>query len=117
MSTGSTTAWCDSTGTAFRCCGARGFAPEPLALPAGFDAPVRALAAGGDLKAAFCLAGDGNALLSQHLGDLDELKNQNAWRQALGLYRGLFDTKPDLIVADRNPGYRSTQLMLLCRRW
>ncbi|MER9445996.1 Sua5/YciO/YrdC/YwlC family protein, partial [Mesorhizobium sp. M0340] len=89
---------------------ARGFAPEPLALPAGFDGPVRALAAGGDLKAAFCLAGDGNALLSQHLGDLDELKNQNAWRQALGLYRSLFDTKPDLIVADRNPGYRSTQL-------
>ncbi|ESW79651.1 carbamoyltransferase [Mesorhizobium sp. LSJC280B00] len=91
---------------------ARGFAPEPLALPAGFDGPVRALAAGGDLKAAFCLAGDGNALLSQHLGDLDELKNQNAWRQALGLYRSLFDTKPDLIVADRNPGYRSTQLAM-----
>lgn len=64
------------------------------------------------LKAAFCLAGDGNALLSQHLGDLDELKNQNAWRQALGLYRSLFDTKPDLIVPDRNPGYRSTQLAM-----
>nr|WP_281423845.1 Sua5/YciO/YrdC/YwlC family protein [Mesorhizobium silamurunense] len=91
---------------------ARGFAPEPLALPAGFDGPVRALAVGGDLKAAFCLAGDGKALLSQHLGDLDELKNQDAWGQALGLYRSLFDTKPDLIVADRHPGYRSTRLAM-----
>ncbi|GLS35226.1 carbamoyltransferase HypF [Mesorhizobium tianshanense] len=91
---------------------ARGFAPEPLALPAGFDGPVRALAAGGDLKAAFCLAGDGKALLSQHLGDLDDLKNQDAWGQALELYRSLFDTKPDLIVADRHPGYRSTRLAM-----
>ncbi|TJW15550.1 MAG: carbamoyltransferase HypF [Mesorhizobium sp.] len=89
---------------------ARGFAPQPTALPAGFESPLRVLATGGDLKAAFCLTGNGQALLSQHLGDLDEMKNQDAWRNSLALYQRLFDTKPDLVVTDRHPGYHSTLL-------
>jgi hydrogenase maturation protein HypF len=89
---------------------ARGYAPEPLALPAGAGDGLHVLATGGDLKGAFCLAADGRAVLSQHLGDLDEVKNQKAWREALRLYQGHFDTKPDLVVTDRHPGYRSTRM-------
>ncbi|MHB1104465.1 MAG: carbamoyltransferase HypF [Devosia sp.] len=88
----------------------RGFAPEPIALPAGGESGLRVLATGGDLKAAFCLAADGRAMLSQHLGDLDEVKNQEAWQDSLALYQDLFDAKPNLVVTDRHPGYRSTRM-------
>ena len=89
---------------------ARGYAPEPLALPAGAGGGLHVLATGGDLKGAFCLAADGRAVLSQHLGDLDEVKNQKAWQDALSLYQGLFDARPDLVITDRHPGYRSTRM-------
>lgn len=88
---------------------ARGFAPQPAALPVRLESPLRVLATGGDLKSAFCLAGNGQALLSQHLGDLDEVKNQDAWQKSLALYQDIFDTKPDLVVTDRHPGYRSSR--------
>jgi len=89
---------------------ARGYAPEPLALPAGGESGGSVLATGGDLKSAFCLAADGRAVLSQHLGDLDEVKTQEAWQAALALYQGLFDANPDLVVTDRHPGYLSTRM-------
>src|SRR6185436_14910810 len=50
---------------------ARGFVPEPVPLP-GATAPV--LAVGGQLAATVCLTRGGQAYLSQHLGDLDDLE-------------------------------------------
>ena len=50
---------------------ARGFAPSPIKLPAGFAAAPELLAMGGELKATFCLLKDGQAVLSQHQGDLE----------------------------------------------
>ncbi|RWB51105.1 carbamoyltransferase HypF [Mesorhizobium sp.] len=89
---------------------ARGLAPSPMPLPSGFESPHSVLATGGDLKGAFCLAGNGKTLLSQHLGDLAEPKSQAAWRRSLDLYNNLFDAKPGLVVADRHPAYRSRQI-------
>jgi len=53
---------------------ARGYAPAPLALPDGFAAAAPVLAMGGELKAAFCLLRDGQAILSHHMGDLEHAK-------------------------------------------
>lgn len=89
---------------------ARGFAPGNLLLPAGLQGGQPLLAVGGDLKAAFCLAGGEKALLSQYLGDLVELKTEDAWRHCLTLYRDLFDASPQSIVCDLHPGYRSTRI-------
>jgi len=50
---------------------ARGFAPSPIKLPAGFAAAPELLAMGGELKATFCLLKDGQAVLSQHQSDLE----------------------------------------------
>ncbi|MGW2250015.1 carbamoyltransferase HypF [Kitasatospora sp. NPDC001660] len=84
----------------------RGYAPLPLPLPV----PVRpVLAVGGDLKNAFALARDGYAWLSGHIGDMDDVATLRAFDRAveqLGTVSGVW---PELIVADRHPGYRSVR--------
>jgi len=89
---------------------ARGYVPRPLPLPASLrrDAP-RVLAMGGELKNTFCLIHDGRAVLSQHLGDLEDAATFREYCRMIGRYRALFDFMPDLIVVDRHPDYLSTQ--------
>ncbi|MFQ5487647.1 MAG: carbamoyltransferase HypF [Gammaproteobacteria bacterium] len=89
---------------------ARGYAPEPLSLPAAFAAAPPLLALGGELKNAFCLLQDGQALVSQHMGDLEEAAVHEELRYNLRLYRDLFKHKPAVIAVDRHPRYFSTQL-------
>ena len=87
---------------------ARGLAPRPLTLPDGFgDRHLQVIALGGDIKNAFAIAKGGVAVLSQHIGDLESLATQTDLRQALDLFRRLYDLTPDLIAADAHPGYHS----------
>ncbi|PLX39125.1 MAG: carbamoyltransferase HypF [Hyphomicrobiales bacterium] len=88
---------------------ARGMAPEPLRLAEGFadDAPV--LAMGGELKSTFCLMKDGQAILSQHIGDLEEAGTHADYRKMLALYRDIFRFEPEVIAVDAHPDYLSTQ--------
>ena len=89
---------------------ARGFAPGAIALPPGFaDAPAL-LAYGGELKAAFCLAERGQAVLSPHIGDLESAPTLAAFEQTLAAYADLFGHAPALLVADRHPEYLSAKL-------
>ncbi|MFJ9048194.1 carbamoyltransferase HypF [Streptomyces bacillaris] len=84
----------------------RGYAPLPLALPL----PVLpALAVGGDLKNTFCAADDRYAWLSAHVGDMDDLATLTAFERATGHLTDLTTVTPRLLIADRHPGYRSTQ--------
>ena len=50
---------------------ARGYAPAPLKLAGGFVGASCVLAMGGELKNSFCLLRDGQAILSHHMGDLE----------------------------------------------
>jgi hydrogenase maturation protein HypF len=68
------------------------------------------LALGGDLKSAFCFAKNGAAVLSQHIGDLDDASTLSDFEHSLALYQDIFDASPQLIAADLHPGYRSTRL-------
>ena len=87
----------------------RGMAPEPLGLPEGFaDAPP-VLAMGGELKASFCLLANGQATLSQHMGDLEEAATHADYRRNLELYRDIFRFEPELIAVDCHPDYLSTK--------
>lgn len=88
---------------------ARGFAPAPLPLPAGFERVPRVLALGGDLKNAFALVHDGQAVLSQHIGDLHDAACQADQSRALADYLGFYAFEPELVACDRHPGYASTQ--------
>ena len=85
----------------------RGYAPAPLRLPAGFEASPPVLAMGGDLKSVFCLTQAGSAVLSPHIGDLDDLATQADFRHCLDLHEQMLDQQPQAIVVDLHPHYRS----------
>ncbi len=89
---------------------ARGYAPSPIKLPPGFETAPELLAFGGELKATFCLVKDGEAILSQHQGDLEDASTFDDYRKNLALYRQIFDHAPVALVADRHPEYLSTKL-------
>lgn len=88
---------------------ARGYAPRPLDLPEGFTQAEELLALGGELKNTFCLLKDGQAILSQHLGDLENQISFEDFKHNMALYRRLYGHRPVLLVGDLHPGYRTTR--------
>ena len=80
---------------------------EPgLSLPPGLETAPPVLAMGGELKAAYCFAERGNALLSAPRGDLEDADVFDAYRRALDEVAGA----PRMLVADRHPDYLSSKL-------
>lgn len=89
---------------------ARGYAPAPLTLHPGFaDAPP-ILAMGVDFKNTFCLLKDGQAIVSQHMGDMETPETQRDFHANLDLYQRVYDFSPDWVAVDLHPGYFSTRL-------
>lgn len=88
---------------------ARGFSPEALALPPGFEQSGNILAMGAELKNSFCLLKSGQAIVSQHIGDLENATVQHDYRNAIDLYKRLYDFRPEYIAVDSHPGYLATQ--------
>lgn len=88
----------------------RGFVPDALPLPPGFANVPSLLCLGADLKNTFCLVRDGEAILSQHLGDLGDDDALAQWQQALNALLDLWQFSPEGVVTDAHPGYRSTRL-------
>lgn len=89
---------------------ARGYAPASIHLPPGFQAAPNILAMGSELKNTFCLLRDGQAILSQHLGDLENAAAFGAYQDTLNLYLNLFEHQPVAIAIDHHPEYLSTKL-------
>ncbi|NDJ23657.1 carbamoyltransferase HypF [Nostoc sp. B(2019)] len=89
---------------------ARGYAPTPINLPPGFHNAPQILAMGSELKNTFCLLREGQAILSQHLGDLEDAAVFNAYQDTLNLYLNLFEHKPEAIAIDIHPEYLSSKL-------
>lgn len=87
----------------------RGYVPDALALPPGFHDLPPMLCLGADLKNTFCLLRGGQAVLSQHLGDLSDDGIQGQWREALRLIQNIYDFTPERVVRDAHPGYVSGQ--------
>jgi hydrogenase maturation protein HypF len=86
----------------------RGRVPGTLPLPPGFEDAPDTLAVGGQMKAAICLTKTGQALLSHHLGDLDDRLCFEEFRKAVADYAQLFDHAPACIACDLHPGYRAS---------
>ena len=91
---------------------ARGYAPTPLRLAAGFAAAPPVLALGGELKNTFCLLRGGQAVVSQHIGDLADAACHADYRRALDSYQRLFEFSARRIAVDRHPEYLSRKLGL-----
>lgn len=66
-------------------------------------------AAGGDLKAAYCLYHKGKAVISQYFGDLEEVSVMEEYKKSIVDLSGLLKIKPVLAVCDLHPNYHSVQ--------
>ncbi len=89
---------------------ARGYAPASLRLPSGFENAPPLLAMGGELKNTFCLLRDGEAVLSHHMGDLENAPSFADYRRSLEQYRQMFAHHPRAVAVDRHPEYLSSKL-------
>jgi len=85
----------------------RGHAPAPLRLAEDFARHT--LACGGELKNTFCLAKDGHAFPSHHVGDMENYETLRSFREGVEHYCRLFDVQPELVAYDLHPEYLSTK--------
>jgi hydrogenase maturation protein HypF len=86
---------------------ARGYAPLPIEI--SFKLKKKTLAVGGHKKNTFALAFDNKVVLSQHIGDLDNLETQEFFKEAIETFLRLYEFQPELVVCDLHPYYFSTQ--------
>lgn len=89
---------------------ARGYAPLSLPLPPNLatDNAV-VLGVGGHLKNTVAVAHHRTLILSQHLGDLENLPTVARFREAIAQLTGLYDVQPQAIGCDLHPDYHATQ--------
>jgi len=88
---------------------ARGYAPGAMMLPQGFEKADGILALGGELKNTFCLIQDGQAIVSQHMGDLEHAAVHQDYTKNIALYQQLYDFTSKYVAVDKHPNYFSTQ--------
>lgn len=88
---------------------ARGYAPASLPLPEGFAADNSVLAMGAAHHATFCLSNGGQAVVSQHMGNLHNPSVFNHYLQQLEHYHELFDFQPQAIAIDPDPNHPASQ--------
>jgi hydrogenase maturation protein HypF len=89
---------------------ARGYAPGALAVPEGLADRRDVLAMGAELKSTFCLLHGNDAILSPHIGDLEEPRTLADYERTLRIYTELFDHTPEIIAVDLHQAYFSTAL-------
>ncbi|MDR1412571.1 MAG: carbamoyltransferase HypF [Actinomycetes bacterium] len=107
---------------------ARGYAPQPLpvrppdrqpasdadATPdaeaeAEAPAPIPILATGSEQKNTFTLLDGGEAFVSQHIGDLENVETLMVFADTISRYERLFRIQPEAIAYDLHPEYLSTK--------
>lgn len=93
---------------------ARGYAPQPLALPALDGTAPCVLACGPQQKATIALTredADGHVacFVSQHIGDVENGETFDAWNAARTRLENLFDLAPAALACDMHPSYLSSQ--------
>lgn len=86
---------------------ARGYAPTPINL---VDPIPPTLAVGGYLKNTVAVGNGHRAILSQHLGDLDDALSLAQCRTSLDELSRLYDIQPNTVVCDAHPDYASSHL-------
>ncbi len=86
---------------------ARGYAPGVVAMFPG-GRPI--LAVGADLKNTITLVVDGQAFMSQHIGDLEHYQSLCAFQETIQDLISMYEVRPNelLVVHDSHPQYAST---------
>lgn len=88
---------------------ARGYVPQTIDLGKEMG---EVLGFGAELKNTFCLTKGHFAILSPHIGDLENYETEQFFKETLARMQHLFKVKAHAVAHDLHPRYRSTQLAL-----
>lgn len=84
----------------------RGYVPQPVDLGIALH---ELLACGAELKNTFCLTKDHYAILSQHIGDLENYETMRFFEETLANLKKLFRVEPRAVAYDLHPNYLSSR--------
>jgi hydrogenase maturation protein HypF len=87
----------------------RGFVPQSIDLGIEME---EVLAFGGELKNTFCLTKGRYAILSQHIGDLENYETMQFFEETLDRMKHVFKVAPRAAAYDLHPGYMSTRMAM-----
>jgi len=88
---------------------ARGYAPEAIDL--GDESPDL-LAAGGEVKNTFAITKGCYAIVSQHIGDMENYETLSFFEESLANLRQVYRSEPRAFAHDLHPGYLASQWAL-----
>ncbi|MBF0557637.1 MAG: carbamoyltransferase HypF [Nitrospirae bacterium] len=88
---------------------ARGFVPDPILLK---DDGPDVLGCGADLKNCFAITKGNYAVVSQHMGDMENLETLLFFEETLANLKQVYRSEPVALAYDLHPGYLSTQWAL-----
>jgi hydrogenase maturation protein HypF len=89
----------------------RGFVPQPIAIGLGVRAPA-ICAVGAELKNTVCMTRDDQAVLSPHIGDLENTAAYGFFEELIDKLGRLLDVTPAIVAHDLHPDYLSTRWAL-----
>lgn len=87
----------------------RGYVPLPIYVEGGstnFNGKV--FATGAQLKASFCITKGNFLYQSEYLGDLDDDKYCDVYKESYYHMKNIFGIDPEIVVCDVHPGYFTT---------
>jgi hydrogenase maturation protein HypF len=84
----------------------RAYAPQPIDLDSECE---ELLACGAELKNTFCLTKRHYAILSQHIGDLENYETLEFFKESLANLKKLFRVEPQAVAHDLHPLYMTSR--------
>lgn len=85
----------------------RGYAPLPFSVGKNYGHQV--LAAGGELKNAFCFSNGELFYLSPYIGDMEDIRTVQAFKESVRRMEELLFITPEVVACDMHPQYNSRQ--------
>ncbi|WP_134704430.1 carbamoyltransferase HypF [Ammoniphilus sp. YIM 78166] len=91
----------------------RGYVPESITIPIpqGVGKVPAILGVGAEMKNAFCLVQQQQAVFSPHIGDMDQVEQVTSWKEGLQHMTQLLGTPPRIIAYDPHPKYQISKVM------
>jgi len=83
----------------------RGYAPEPIPL---FDDGPVVVGCGADVKNTFALTRGRYAMVSQHIGDMENYETVRFFEETLGNLKAVYRAEPEAVAYDLHPRYLSS---------
>jgi hydrogenase maturation protein HypF len=83
---------------------ARGLTPKPIAVSVPADAPC-VLAVGGELKNTISVLKNGQLVVSQHVGNLGNVKNYSFFLELCDWFPRMLGVRPEVVACDLHPDF------------